>query len=210
LIVDGQSSFAEAIAHVLEDTREVEPPRVEVVGVASTGAAAVDLARRLSPDVILTEFRLPDVGGASYLTRLCASSPRARVLVLASVGEARHAATALRFGASGFLAKTSSLVEIVEGVRAVGKGEIVVARELLTDAISGLRSETMPPLTQRELQVVQLMAEGLTTARIAARLDVRPNTARNHLQRAFEKLGVHSRVEAVMRAQSLGLVAIPA
>ncbi len=205
LIVDEQVACAEAFTRVLHSETNWT-----VVGIARDWNTAVDQATIHQPDLMMCEYGLPSVGGAALITRLRAAAPNARVLVVSSRAEHHRVANALRVGAAGFVVKSASLAEIWDAMRRVARGEIVIGAGLLTGAISVLRDDAVPVLTDREMQTIELASQGLNNAQIAAGLGIRPNTARNHLQRAFEKLGVHSRVEAVVRAQRLGLVAIPA
>jgi DNA-binding NarL/FixJ family response regulator len=205
LIVDDHAACAEAFARVL-----LAESDWTVVGIARDLKTAVDQARLHQPEVLVCEYGIPGVGGASLITHLRAASPKGRVLVVSARAEKHRVATALRVGAAGFVAKTASLADVWDALRRVSRGEIVIGAGLLTGAISALRDEASPMLTEREMQAIELASQGLSNAQIAAGLGIRPNTARNHLQRAFEKLGVHSRVEAVVHAQRLGLVAVPA
>lgn len=205
LIADDDVACAEAFARVLRSETTWS-----VVAITQSADAAVELADVHQPDVIMCEYGVPGVGGASLITRLRAAAPNARVLVVSAGADNHRVANALRVGAAGFVVKMAPLAEVWDAMRRVARGEVVVGHGLLAGAISALREEVSPMLTEREMQTIELASQGMSTAQIADGLGIRPNTARNHLQRAFEKLGVHSRVEAVVQAQRLGLVAIPA
>jgi DNA-binding NarL/FixJ family response regulator len=191
-------------------------PDVEVVGEAGDGAEAVELTRRLSPDVVLMDVRMPGLDGVAA-TRALTADPEstARVLILTTyhVDEAVYAA--LRAGASGFLLKDAAPTELLYAVRAVAAGEAwldpAVARGLLDDLAA--RPEPAAPspallaeLTAREHEVLILMAYGLSNAEIARRLVVGDATVKTHVGRVLMKLGLRDRTQAVVAAYQSGLV----
>jgi DNA-binding NarL/FixJ family response regulator len=190
---------------------------VEVVGEAGDGAEVVALTRRLKPDVVLMDVRMPGVDGVAA-TRMLTTGPEpsdARVLILTTYHVDEAVYSALRAGASGFLLKDAAPQELLYAVRAVAAGEAwldpAVARGLLDDLVR--RPEPAAPapaalaeLTAREQQVLILMAHGLSNAEIARRLVVGDATVKTHVGRVLMKLGLRDRTQAVVAAYQSGLV----
>ena len=190
---------------------------VEVVGEADDGAMAVDLARALRPDLILMDVRMPGVDGLEALKRIARAPDLAavKVLVLTTFELDEYVFEALRLGAGGFLVKHTQPADLVRAVREVAAGEALlspsVTRRLIAEFASRpARPELTPPdmavLTEREREVVALVAHGLTNEEIAAELVVSPATARTHVSRAMVKLGARDRAQLVVFAYQSGLV----
>jgi DNA-binding NarL/FixJ family response regulator len=192
-------------------------PDVEVVGEAGDGAEAVELTRRLKPDVVLMDVRMPGMDGVAATRQLTAGPEptEARVLILTTYHVDEAVYSALRAGASGFLLKDAAPQELLYAVRAVAAGEAwldpAVARGLLNDLAR--RPEPAAPspaalaeLTAREQQVLILMAYGLSNAEIARRLVVGDATVKTHVGRVLMKLGLRDRTQAVVAAYQSGLV----
>jgi DNA-binding NarL/FixJ family response regulator len=207
LIADDQPLMRTGFKTVLEATG-----MIAVVGEAGDGEAAIREAERLKPDVILMDVRMPGTDGIEATRRL----PRQRVLVLTTFGLDEYIVEALRAGASGFLTKDVPRQELVAAVKAVAAGDAVlsptVTRQLLDrvahrlppaapDAPDGLQS-----LTEREREVLQLIASGLSNAEIAAALVVAEPTAKRHVSNLLGKLGLRDRVQAVIYAYENGLI----
>jgi DNA-binding NarL/FixJ family response regulator len=189
---------------------------IEVVGEADDGAAAVAEARRLAPDVVLMDIRMPGVGGLEA-TRLIAGHDdlaAVRVLVLTTFELDEYVFEALRSGASGFLVKHTQPAELIRAVREVARGEALlspsVTRRLIAEFTArpvrpALVPATMEVLTEREREIVALVAQGLTNDEIAAELVVSPATARTHVSRAMIKLRARDRAQLVVFAYQSGL-----
>ena len=193
---------------------------IEVVGEADDGAAAVALVRSEHPDVVLMDVRMPNVDGLEALRTLAADPDLAgvKVLVLTTFELDEYVFEALRLGASGFLVKHTQPADLVRAVREAAAGEALlspsVTRRLIREFASRpARPELTPPtmtvLTDREREVVALVAQGLTNDEIAAELIVSPATARTHVSRAMVKLQARDRAQLVVFAYQSGLVRPP-
>ncbi len=193
-------------------------PDLQVVGEAGDGAAAVELAGRLNPDVVLMDIRMPGMDGIEATRRLAGPgvTDPARVLMLTTFGLDEYVVEALRAGASGFLLKDTPPEDLIEAIHVVAAGEALLApsvtRRLLDRFASRLPAlaETANPalaeLTERELEVFRLVAQGLSNAEIAARLVVSETTVKTHVSHVFTKLDLRDRVQAVILAYQVGLV----
>jgi DNA-binding NarL/FixJ family response regulator len=190
---------------------------VAVVGEADDGAAALDLVRSLRPDVVLMDIRMPVLDGLAATREIAADAALAdvRVLVVTTFELDEYVFEALRAGASGFLVKHTQPADLVRAVREVAKGDALlspsVTRRLIAEFTARpSRPELTPPtmavLTEREREVVALVAQGLTNEEIAAELVLSPATARTHVSRAMGKLGARDRAQLVVFAYQSGLV----
>ena len=208
LLVDDHELAREALRAVLTPEQGFQ-----VVGEAADGHAALGLARRLRPDLVLMDVRMPQIDGVAATQRLLAELPRTRVVMLTSYEQRSLVLDALRAGAAGYLLKGASKEEVLATVRAAMLGERRVQGSLAADLLGEEAGATTlagrPPLSERELEVVRLMAAGQTNAEIARRLQVSPNTAKAHVHHVLRKLGVADRTSAVARAAALGLLADP-
>jgi DNA-binding NarL/FixJ family response regulator len=186
--------------------------RVEVVAEAATGEEAVAVATAHSPDVVLMDIRMPGMNGIEATRRL----PRQRVLILTTFGLDEYIIEALRAGASGFLLKDAPTEEVLAAVFAVANGDAVlspaVTRQLLDQvgrrlpAAVSRGDESLETLTDRELEVLRLLAAGLSNAEIAAALVVSDATVKSHVSRLLNKLGLRDRVQAVIYAYETRLI----
>ncbi len=190
---------------------------IEVVGEADDGADAMEVVRRVRPDVVLMDVRMPGLGGLEALALIAADPDLAgvRVLVLTTFELDEYVFKALRGGASGFLVKHTQPADLVRAVREVARGEALlspsVTRRLIAEfAARSPRRVGTPPsmtlLTEREREVVALVADGLNNEEIAAALVLSPATARTHVSRAMVKLGARDRAQLVVFAYQSGLV----
>jgi DNA-binding NarL/FixJ family response regulator len=210
LIADDQPLMRAGFRTVLERTGEME-----VVAEAEDGAQAVALARRLHPDVILMDIRMPELDGIEATRRL----PAHKVLILTTFGLDEYIVEALRAGASGFVTKDVRPEELVRAVRAVAAGDALltpaVTRQLLDQvarrlpAVLVASDERLSELTEREREVLGLVAQGLTNAEIAAALVVGEATVKTHVSSLLAKLGLRDRVQAAIAAYELGLIRPP-
>ena len=189
---------------------------VEVVGEAADGRHAVDRARRLAPDVVLMDVRMPRLDGISATREILAASPSAKVLVLTTFEEDEYIFGALDAGASGFLLKRSRPEELIAGIRTVAAGEgllspsvtrRVVDRMARQPVLGAAPDARLAELTPRERDVLGLVARGLGNREIAAELVVEESTVKTHVKRILMKLGLRDRVQAVIYAYETGLIA---
>jgi DNA-binding NarL/FixJ family response regulator len=208
VIADDQPMMRAGFKAVLESTGDIK-----VVAEAGTGEEAVRAATEQAPDVVLMDIRMPGMDGIEATRRL----PRQRVLILTTFGLDQYIIDALRAGASGFLLKDAPTGEVVAAVRAVAAGDAVlsapVTRQLLDQiarrlpaAVSRQPSE-LDALTQREQEVLRMLASGLSNAEIAAALVVSDATVKSHVSALLGKLGLRDRVQAVIYAYETGLIA---
>ncbi len=208
LLVDDQALVRSGFRLILE-TRE----DLEVVGEAEDGREAVDLARRLDPHVILMDVRMPHVDGVEATRRLAAAGSPARVLILTTFDLDEYVYEAIRAGASGFLLKDVQPAQLVDAVRVVAAGEALLAptvtRRLLDRFADQLPSTKPSPelarLTERELEILTLLAEGLSNAELAERLFLSETTVKTHVSSVLRKLELRDRVQAVVLAYKAGL-----
>jgi len=189
---------------------------IEVVGEAATGRGAITVVRSTHPDVVLMDIRMPDLDGLAA-TRTIAADPAltaTRVIILTTFDLDEYVFEAIRIGASGFLVKDTEPVDLLQGVRAVARGDALlspnVTRQLISEFASRSRRTSPPellsPLTGREREVVALVGEGLNNDEIAARLVMSPATAKTHVSRAMIKLQARDRAQLVVMAYETGLV----
>jgi two-component system, NarL family, response regulator DevR len=204
LVVDDHELLAASLAQVLGQEDDLLP-----VGTATSLAEARNLLTQSLPDVVLLDHRLPDGDGIAAIPELKALHPRAAYVVLTASTADHVLVAAIEAGATGFLSKTRSLDEVRSAVRAAHSGEAVISPELLARLLPRLNRRRDPAraeLTERELEVLALLAEGLTNAEIASRLVVSVHTVRNHVANLSAKLGAHSKLEALSVAIRQGLL----
>jgi DNA-binding NarL/FixJ family response regulator len=211
LIVDDQAMVRQGFGALLNSQ-----PDLEVVGDAADGAAAVEAAARLDPDVILMDIRMPEVDGLEATRRILAGRPeRPRVLVLTTFDLDDYVYEALRAGASGFLLKDAPADELVHAVRVVAAGDALLApsvtRRLIADFAGRARAgrpqlAAVSSLTPREVDVLRLIARGLSNTEIAAELFIDAQTVKTHLTRILTKTGLRDRAQAIVFAYESGLV----
>lgn len=193
---------------------------IEVVGEAGDGDEAVATVARTLPDVVLMDVRMPGRDGIDATIEVTRRFPEARVLVLTTFDEDAHIYGALRAGAAGFLLKNASPEDLVRAVHTVAAGDgvldpaiigRVMARVAATAPadVSGVQAIALATLTEREKDVLHLLATGRTNAEVAARLGVGEATAKTHVSRVLTKLGVRDRVQAVIVAHESGFAATP-
>ena len=211
LLVDDQPLMRVAFNLVLE-----AQPDLTVVGEAGDGAEAVRLARRLEPDMVLMDVRMPGVDGIEATGSIVAACPRTRVLILTTFDLDEYAFAGLRAGASGFLIKNALPEELLSAIRTVAAGDAVVSprvtRRLLETcahqlpAPGGPSDERLSRLTARELEILTEVARGKSNAEIAADLHLAEATVKTHLSRVLVKLELRDRVQAVVFAYETRLI----
>jgi DNA-binding NarL/FixJ family response regulator len=185
-------------------------PGVEVVAEASSGEEAIGLARQLQPDVVVMDVNMPGVNGIDATRRIVAESPHIGVLVLTMFDEDESVFQAMRAGARGYLLKGADREDILRAVHAVGRGDAIfgpaLARRLI-GYFSSSRAGAAPfaDLTDREREVLELVARGRTNAEIGRQLMISAKTVRNHVSNVFAKLQVTDRAQAIVRAREAGL-----
>jgi DNA-binding NarL/FixJ family response regulator len=209
LIADDQALVRSGFRLIVE-TR----PDLDVVGEAEDGAEAVRLTLELEPDVILMDVRMPGVDGIEATRRIVAAGSAARILVLTTFDLDEYVYAAVRAGASGFLLKDVRPGDLVEAIRLVANGSALlgpgVTRRLLErfadEDASGDAAEAVARLTDREREILRLLASGLSNAELAQQLVVSETTVKTHVSNVLRKLGVRDRVQAVIVAYDAGLV----
>jgi DNA-binding NarL/FixJ family response regulator len=207
MIVDDHALFRRGLEMVLADESDIE-----LVGQASDGAEAVEKAAESLPDVVLMDIRMPRSSGIEACRAMKEAAPSAKIIILTISDEEEDLFEAIRAGASGYLLKDIPLDEVAEAVRAVHGGQSLInpsmAGKLLTefatlarrDAEPAAQEVPAPKLTDREMQVLKLVARGMNNRDIAKELFISENTVKNHVRNILEKLQIHSRMEAVMVA----------
>lgn len=179
---------------------------IAVVGEAGDGIEAVMLATRLSPDIVLMDLRMPGLGGAEATAQILAAHPKIRVVILTTYESDENILTAIEAGASGYLLKAAPQEEILAGLRSVARGEVALAPSIAALLVSRMREPARVSLSERETQVLTLVAEGNSNRTIAEALFVSEATVKKHLIHVFEKLEVKDRTRAVTKAMELGLL----
>jgi DNA-binding NarL/FixJ family response regulator len=187
----------------------------QVVGEATDGLTAIDLIARLRPDIAILDVQMPDLDGLEVARRVATSSPDTRVIMLSMHSDEPHVLDALRHGALGYVLKGSATSDLVDAVRAVSTGQRFLSAPLAERALDayarGATASGRPPdrydlLTQREREVFQLAAQGMTNAEIGDRLAISPRTAETHRANLLRKLGLQSQTELVRFAANRGLL----
>ena len=211
VLADDQALLRAGFRMLLESAGDIE-----VVGEAEHGGTAVALARSCTPDVVLMDLRMPDVDGLTATRLICADPALAavKVIVLTTFDDDESVFAALRAGASGFLVKDVEPADLVQAVRVVSRGEALLSPSVTKAVITAFTQGTKPPqaphpaiasLTDREREVVCLVAAGLSNDEIAAKLVVSPLTAKTHVSRAMTKLAARDRAQLVVFAYEYGL-----
>lgn len=206
LIADDHLMVRQGIRALLESA-----PDIDVVGEAGTGTEAVTAAARLLPDVVLMDLQMPDMNGIDATRTIVQTSPNVKILVLTISDGPDIVFAALRAGALGYLLKGAGRDDLLRAVRAVDHGDAIYS-PAIAQRILGYFADTshrgpsaFPELTDREREVLDLIASGANNATIAQRLFVNPKTVRNHISNIFSKLHVADRAQAIIRARQAGL-----
>jgi len=209
LIADDDHLMRAGLAELLSGE-----PGLEVIGQASTGSEAVERARRLDPDVVLMDVRMPELDGIEATRALTRAAPRARVLILTTFEQDDYIFGAMRAGASGFLLKRTRPEELVAAVHTVAAGDSLLSPSVTRRVIDRMAQQPTPDLadqakldelTPRERQVLELVAGGLSNHEIAKELVIEESTVRSHIRRILMKLELRDRVQIVIFAYETGV-----
>jgi DNA-binding NarL/FixJ family response regulator len=203
LLVDDHRMVAEGLAALINHQADVQ-----VAGEAASVAEYVAAAADLSPDVVLLDFRLPDGTGAEATAALRQVRPEAKVIFLTREDTDAARFAAVQSGASAFIHKSRAAAEVVTAIRDVARARTLITPRTIATLLAKRRSidTQLETLTTREKEVLRLMAEGLSSRSVAAKLGISYTTVRTHIRSLGSKLGVHSKLEAIVKARELGLV----
>jgi DNA-binding NarL/FixJ family response regulator len=208
VVVDDQTLFRSGLTSLL-----AADERVEVVGQAVDGADAVKQVAKLKPDVVLMDIKMPNVDGIEATRQVTELVPGIKVLILTTFETDSQVIQALKAGASGYVLKDSSASAIVSSIVAVMSGERVMASAVANRVLEMLTGTATPKefydgLTNREIEILKLLANGMANKQIAYRLKISEKTVRNHVSNMYEKLGIYDRSQAVLYAVRKGLVEV--
>jgi DNA-binding NarL/FixJ family response regulator len=205
LIVDDHALFRRGLVMVLEQEKDID-----LVGEAGDGAEAVQIAQDTMPDVVLMDVRMPRRGGIEATSQIKAMAPHTKILMLTISDEEADLYDAIKAGASGYLLKEISIDEVANAIRQVNAGQSMIspsmASKLLTEFATMVKktdekpAAAQPRLTEREMEVLRLVAKGRNNRDIAKELFISENTVKNHIRNILEKLHLHSRMQAVVYA----------
>jgi two-component system, NarL family, response regulator len=198
LVVDDHPVVRDGLASMLETQNDIE-----VVGQAANGASAVAAYAALRPDVLLLDLRMPKMDGFEAATRVIAADPAAQILIMTTYDGDEDIFRCLRLGAKGYLVKDAPFEEILAAIRVVGAGRQYISHQV---AAKALRRSAQTGLTQRELDVLPLIAEGRSNKEIARRLNMSEETVKSHVKAILAKLDAISRTDAVTIAVRRGLI----
>jgi DNA-binding NarL/FixJ family response regulator len=203
LIVEDHQVVAEGLAALINDQKDMT-----VVGKAGTVAEAIAQATELQPDIVLVDFRLTDGTGADAATAIRQMRPETRLIFLTREDSDAARFAALEAGASGFIHKSRAAQDVVDAIRTVADGGNLFTPRGIAQLISNRREveAQLDRLTAREKEVLRLMAEGIASREIASKLGISYTTVRTHIRSLGSKLGVHSKLEAIVKARELALV----
>jgi DNA-binding NarL/FixJ family response regulator len=209
LLVDDHDLFRTGLRTLLEEQG------VEVVGEADTGAEALRLIREVAPEVVIMDLNMPGISGVEATRQIAMIAPLTRVLVLTISDLDGDVMDAIVAGACGYLLKDASITELMAGIRAVAAGESLVSPVIASKVLQRLRATSTSPheaqairseLSDREIQVLKLIANGKDNAQIAADLHISPKTVKNHISNILMKLQIENRIQAAVYAVRSGLV----
>ena len=204
LLVDDHQLLRQAVRRALEDAG------MSVVAEAGDGSEAVRLAADVKPDVVVMDVSMPVLDGVEATRRIHATQPDLPIVVLTMHGEESQRREALGAGATGFLTKDVSMQDVVRTVHQAAGGDVALSPELASTILDELRTRNSAPnaspLTPREEEVLQLIADGLSTTEVAERLFISGKTVKNHLASIYEKLDARDRTQAVLAAVRIGII----
>lgn len=210
LIVDDHAIVRDGIRALLTNDKDIQ-----VVGEAGGGREAIELARRLTADVIVMDIAMPDLGGLEATLAIRGERPDSRIVVLSQYSDASYVRRFLKAGVSGYVLKKAAGADLVAAIRSVARGGLVLDPEIARDALAGeattnqsreVSGDEYERLTDREKQVLKLVAEGRSNKEVAALLDISIKTAMSHREHVMEKLGVHNRTDLIRFALRHGVI----
>jgi DNA-binding NarL/FixJ family response regulator len=209
LVVDDHDLFRTGLRNLLEEQG------VNVVGEAENGETAIRLASDLAPDVVIMDLNMPGFGGVETTRRLSSLAPLSRVVVLTISADDDDVMNAVMAGACGYLLKDSSIQELIAGISAASEGESLISPQIAAKVLQRLRAQSKDAdaaetiraeLSDRELQVLKLIANGKDNAQIARELFISPKTVKNHISNILMKLQIENRIQAAVYAVRSGIV----
>ncbi len=208
IIADDQTLFREGIKDLLEDEKGIE-----VVGEAADGEEALRLVKKMRPNVILLDIKLPHMDGIETTRQIHKDCPTTNVLILSSYEDESHVMEAIQAGANGYLSKMLPAAELVNALKAFANQGVMIPQPVMSKLIDGLRQmgsssaeASLVSLTKTEIRVLALLGRGQSNKEIASKLECSVKTVKNHLNSIFQKLGVSNRTEAVVKGIDLGLI----
>jgi DNA-binding NarL/FixJ family response regulator len=212
LLVDDQALFREGLETLLSVHKDIQ-----VVGQASNGQEAAEVAAKVHPDVVLMDVRMPILDGVRATRLLKQALPKCRVIVLTTFDDDEYVFDALRAGAVGYLLKDVASARLVEAIRATARGESILEPSVAAKVIaeftrvssmvpSAQMEQLVEPLSERELEILALIARGYSNKEIASQLFIAEGTVKNHVTHILGKLGVRDRTQAALKARELGLL----
>jgi DNA-binding NarL/FixJ family response regulator len=208
LIADDQTLFREGIKDLLENEKTIQ-----IVGEAADGPEAIRLAKKLRPDVILMDIKLPQMDGVSATRIIRKEVPSTNVLILSSFEDEAHVMEAIQAGANGYLSKMLPASELVNALKTFANEGVMIPQPVMSKLIQGLRQmgsasaqASLVALTKTEIRVLALLGRGHSNKEIAKELDCSVKTVKNHLNSIFQKLEVSNRTEAVVKGIEMGLI----
>jgi DNA-binding NarL/FixJ family response regulator len=212
LVVDDQELFRRGLIMLLGGDTDIE-----VIGEAADGVTATDLAVTTAPDVVLLDVRMPRRTGVEACRSIKEAVPSAKIIMLTVSDEEADLYDSVKNGASGYLLKDSSIEEVAQAIRVVNEGQSLISPSMAVKLIDEFKQMAKPEreqgpalrLTERELEVLRLVAKGLNNREVAKELFISENTVKNHVRNILEKLQLHSRMEAVMYAMREKLLDLP-
>jgi DNA-binding NarL/FixJ family response regulator len=209
VLVDDHDLFRTGLRNLLEEQS------VQVVGEAGTGAEAIRLVRELAPDVVVMDLNMPGMSGVDATRQINATAPLTRVLVLTISDQDGDVMDAILAGACGYLLKDSSIQDLLRGIHAAGLGESLISPHIASKVLQRLRASSSQPeiektiraeLSEREIEVLKLIANGKDNAMIAGELHISPKTVKNHISNILMKLQIDNRIQAAVYAVRSGIV----
>lgn len=207
LIADDHTLFREGLRALFKSI-----PDVEMIGEAKTGKEAIDQARRLQPEVVLMDIQMPDMNGIEATRRILHTSPHIGVIIVTMFEDDDSVFAAMRAGARGYILKGADQDEMLRAIRSVANGEALFGPAIATRLMNYFATpkpekieEVFPELTNREREVLELIAQGLNNPTIANQLTISEKTVRNHVSNIFNKLQVADRAQAIIRAREAGM-----